>query len=270
MQIEQAYEAARDHMKYPAFWAADDNACMPHFHSAIELVFVEKGELQTALNGKSVAVKENELLVVPSYTVHTFQTVTSNSIIILQIPLGYISSFNKISRTRRFKPSVLEPEQAIEIGAYMRQMLKEPQTVEKDSFMVRGNVYLVMGRLLERVPMEELPKDSDHPDICNMLAYLNQNYQRPLRLTQLATTFGYSPNRLSHIFNKNVGYGIPEYLNMLRARQVARLIADDSDLSITEAAMQAGFESMRTFYRSFHLNFGMTPLEYAKKLEEKV
>lgn len=261
VQLGHSYEAARDNMRYPAFWRVTDNACEPHFHSALELVYVKSGSLSVALNGTKAVVRQGQLLVVPSYTVHTYSTPQASQALLLLVPLDYISTFQKISGTRRFKNTVLEAPDAEDIAACLELLLQEPVPADKDSFVVRGFVYIVLGRLLQRVPMEAIPKDSDHPDICKVLAYVTQNFQKPITLSGLAAEFGYSANRLSHIFNKNVGCGLPEYINILRARQAAKLMLEGS-ASVTEAAMISGFESMRTFYRSFNMCFGMTPSEY--------
>lgn len=267
MQLEHSYEANRDSMKHPALWQVVNDACLPHFHSAIELVLVQSGHITATLNGQPLSVAQGQLLVVPSYTVHSYQTPQSSRSIVFLIPLDYSATFHRLCQTKRFKPYVLKAEDTHFLASSMEMLLEEGFSEGSDHFLIRGVVYILLGKLLDLVPMEEIPKGSDHPDICKMLAYINQNYQKPLTLNHLASTFGYSPNRLSHILNKNVGCSIPEYINMLRARHAARLMADQN-LSVTEAAMLAGFGSMRTFYRSFATCYGMSPSQYAGRLEE--
>lgn len=264
LPLEHSYEAERDHLKYPSFWKSDAHNCVAHFHSAIELVMVHRGGMEATLNGDQMRVGPGEMLVVPSYTVHSYSTPQRAESSLLLLPLDYISSFHKITKTKRFVKTVLPAEKTRGLETLFEVLMQEEVPVEKDSYTVRGVVYIVLGKLLEVVEMETIPKDSNHPDICKMLAYLDKNYQRPLSLHQLATEFGYSPNRLSHIFNKNVGYGIPEYVNMRRCRQAARLMIDKNQ-TVTEAAMQSGFESMRTFYRSFNQCYGIAPSDYVKK-----
>ena len=47
--------------------------------------------------------------------------------------------------------------------------------------------------------------------------------------------------------------------------KLAALQLTQESVSLTTAAMNAGFESMRTFYRSFKRVFGVSPSEYLKK-----
>lgn len=256
------YELFRDNMKLPDFWISINNTCPPHFHATIELVYVQEKSIDALLNGTYFKVEKGEILVVPSYTTHRFTSPENSKSIELQIPLAYIRSFHEITRKNSFVETLMPNcEASREILRHMECLLKQGSSFGKDNFIVRGAIYSILGILIENVEMRETEKDSDHKKICNVLSYLQLNYQQQISLDTLATEFGYSRSRFSLIFNKNVGCSIPEYLNMLRSAKAASLLLDE-DLSVTDAAMLAGFESTRTFYRAFSAQYGMTPRQY--------
>lgn len=62
-----------------------------------------------------------------------------------------------------------------------------------------------------------------------------------------------------------MGMSFPEYLQSIRLNCAVSLIAG-GEQSITEIAADSGFESQRTFYRAFRARFGITPLQYRKRL----
>jgi AraC-like DNA-binding protein len=51
-----------------------------------------------------------------------------------------------------------------------------------------------------------------------------------------------------------------EYVNQLRLTHARQLLADqDSKLTIAAIALDSGFNSTETFYRSFREKYGLTP-----------
>jgi transcriptional regulator GlxA family with amidase domain len=55
----------------------------------------------------------------------------------------------------------------------------------------------------------------------------------------------------------------PSYLSGIRVKSAASLLLDD-DLSITECAFRAGFQSTTAFNKTFHDVTGYSPREYRK------
>jgi AraC-like DNA-binding protein len=70
------------------------------------------------------------------------------------------------------------------------------------------------------------------------------------------------------MFRSAFGISFVEYLTMLRLRE-AILLLRSGKKSVTECAMESGFGSMRSFYRAFSEEFGVTPKEYLKQLNVK-
>ena len=63
---------------------------------------------------------------------------------------------------------------------------------------------------------------------------------------------------ISHIFSKEIGISMPEYINTLRIRD-AEMLLKKGDMSITDIAFAVGFNSLRSFNRHFYSLTGKTP-----------
>lgn len=100
-----------------------------------------------------------------------------------------------------------------------------------------------------------------------ILMYLQEHYLEPCCLEDIATYFGYSKSRFSHIFNQYFGCRLVEYINGLRCCYALELIKEKK-LSILEVAYESGFESTRTFYRAFQNYYGLTPRKYVSELQQ--
>ncbi len=261
------YEISRDSQALPSFWYSLNNSCAPHFHSALELVYVRNGIMEATLNGKFYSVQNGELLLVPSYAVHRYLTPIKSDTLVMIIPLSYIPAFQKILAGKNFSLCHISDKSLNKEVARCMRRCCELQQKAPDSMAIRGYIHVILALLTENIQLEDMSAKDDDALIRNILSYLNKNYKNSLSLKSISEEFGYSSSRFSHIFNKHVGCSISEYVNALRCRQVAGMLLD-GEKSITQAAMNAGFNSMRTFYRSFMHVFGVSPSKYVDVFKE--
>jgi signal transduction histidine kinase/AraC-like DNA-binding protein/DNA-binding response OmpR family regulator len=93
------------------------------------------------------------------------------------------------------------------------------------------------------------------------VAYFQQNYSRNLSREEIAGAIGVSKNYLSHIFRQELGLSPWDYLNRYRIKQAKDLLSHTSD-SVTEVALQVGFNNPAYFSRMFHKQIGLSPSAY--------
>jgi AraC-like DNA-binding protein len=83
-------------------------------------------------------------------------------------------------------------------------------------------------------------------------------------IDELAHQAGLSPSRLSRVFRRQMGVSIVAYWNRHRFERFLELYADGARLSMTQAALNAGFGSYPQFYRVFREHVGCGPAEYRR------
>lgn len=260
--MQGIYELNRDNDKYPSCWFASDNTCSPHFHSSIEIAYVTDGAFKATVNGRAYIVKKDQILISSSYMVHYYSTLEHSDSIILIVPLDFIPSYNRVLSKKVFSQCLYDVEaQDGELLHCMREIVAQIKANgSSNSNIVKGYIYVLLGMLIERVGLLDIEEDAGRNLTKDILVYLQNNYLNKLTLDTLAQTFGYSKSRFSHVFNARFGCGIAEYIDSLRCRHAAVLISDSATLM--DAALNSGFESMRTFYRCFKRCFGVTPSDY--------
>jgi len=98
--------------------------------------------------------------------------------------------------------------------------------------------------------------------------YILEHYDQPLRMNELAQRAGLSEaqfdRRMQKIFHLSTG----RYLIRLRVDHAARQLAQ-SDLSIAEIALQAGFSDQSALSRQFRQCTGFTPREYRQWIRQQ-
>lgn len=99
-----------------------------------------------------------------------------------------------------------------------------------------------------------------------ILAYMEEKYQSPLRLEEVAEVAGMAPAYLSHFFRKNTGFSFQEYLSELRFDNALRVM--DRSLSLRDIALGSGFSDPKYLNRMFQKKLHCTPAEYRQQLAE--
>ena len=102
--------------------------------------------------------------------------------------------------------------------------------------------------------------------IYQTVSYIAAHYTEELTLPRMAHDLGISQSALSRIFSGTFHMNFNRYLNEARLDYACNLLLH-SDSSILDIAIQAGFESQRTFNRVFQERFRMSPREYRKTLK---
>lgn len=90
------------------------------------------------------------------------------------------------------------------------------------------------------------------------LAYLHQNYARPLSRWEIAEAVGVSEDYLSRVFNRELGLSPWDYLTRYRIQRAKELL-QRTDGSIRAVAHQVGFKDQAYFSRVFRKQTGLSP-----------
>ena len=92
--------------------------------------------------------------------------------------------------------------------------------------------------------------------------YIAEHIQDEITPAGLAAQFGYSFYHFCHVFRSVNGVAVAEYL---RERRLCRAAAElQKGSSVTEAALDCGFETVSGFTRAFTRKFKMAPSAYRK------
>ncbi|MEM8832224.1 MAG: helix-turn-helix domain-containing protein [Cyanobacteria bacterium P01_G01_bin.19] len=95
-----------------------------------------------------------------------------------------------------------------------------------------------------------------------MREYVNQeNLSRSIKLEDLATYVRISKFHFSRLFKKSLGISPHQYVMQQRI-ELAKQLLSKSNLSISDIALESGFNSHAHLSKYFHQFVGMTPTAY--------
>ncbi len=90
------------------------------------------------------------------------------------------------------------------------------------------------------------------------IAYLHQNYRRPISRWEIADAVGVSEDYLSRVFHRELNISPWDYLNRYRVLQSKQLLLSTTE-TVGSIARQVGFKDQAYFSRVFHKVTGMSP-----------
>ncbi|MDO4305286.1 MAG: AraC family transcriptional regulator [Eubacteriales bacterium] len=131
------------------------------------------------------------------------------------------------------------------------------ETYQKAGTKIQGNS-LEKGRK----PDAGIPGRS-HQRIQALISYIHTNYSRPISLQDIADAASVSQTECLRCFRKYTGYSPYQYLLRYRLQVSTRLLKD-RESSITEIALQIGFQSVSSYISYYKKYYGKTPAQYRK------
>lgn len=102
---------------------------------------------------------------------------------------------------------------------------------------------------------------SESRRIQKVITFLNHNYQKEIRLLDVANYVNMSEVSFSRFMKKRTGKNYIEYLNDLRLGIASRHLVDSSK-TISEISYECGFNNLSNFNRLFKKRKGFTPKEF--------
>jgi AraC-like DNA-binding protein len=95
------------------------------------------------------------------------------------------------------------------------------------------------------------------------MKYINESFSSPITLDSLSCKYSLSRSFFSRKFREVTGFGLSEYITVVRIKNAARLLAEKK-MNVTEAAFAVGYNDSSYFTSSFKKIMGVTPLKYSK------
>lgn len=242
-----------------------------HWHNAIEIIMPLENNYEVACGGKEYMMNERDILIIPSGTLHNLKAENGRRLILLLDA----RSFSGNPALYALNPVLSEP--LLINSDFDKDFLHLMNQIIQDIYVLYSNfssvteVYIYIKVLtlltkvreyqLSRIQYDDGGKYSDKFQA--IMEYIENNYSSDITLEKLAQMAGYSIYHFSRIFKK---YNNTTFINFLNRRRIkaSELLLIENGVTITDIAMQVGFQSLTTFNRVFKSINGCTPSEYRR------
>lgn len=112
-----------------------------------------------------------------------------------------------------------------------------------------------------------IPRSTSNQEMNQIRYYINQHYAEKITPYQLAQRFTLSVPTLFRKFSKSMGLSPSNYINSVRLEQASFLL-ETTDHTIGQVSIMVGFEDAFYFSKLFKKKYGISPLNYRKKVRD--
>ncbi|MEC3907861.1 AraC family transcriptional regulator [Tamlana sp. 2201CG12-4] len=124
-------------------------------------------------------------------------------------------------------------------------------------------------KVLSSPPSANYSQKRESRRISLVLNYVKNNYQKNIKLSQIANLVNMSESAFSHYFKKRTGLSFTGYLLDYRLGVVTKFLTE-TNMSINEISYAAGFNSLSNFNRAFKKKHNMSPKEFKLNYHKEV
>ncbi len=242
-----------------------------HWHENYEICQIVQGSCRFLVDGVLIEANIGDIVTVSEHTVHRFLIEHEGVFVrILQFPLhillhsafavqplrsyipsGEIASVSGLGERLEMLFSLMEQEETLHHGhenAYL-------------SALASSVYFLLMRHFADTSGSGGMSKE--RMEFFRIVEYCNSHYTENINATVLSEKLYLTRGHLSAVFSRYAGMSVNDYLNTLRIKHANELL--HRGCSITQAALESGFQSIRTFNNVYKKRIGSTPSEYLHK-----
>ena len=252
-----------------------------HWHNHIEFNYLYSGELLYEFNGQKFTLKQDKFVMfwagIPHKTlkikkqknkncnlfniyfpIDSFlmwlvnedlkKQILSGCVLEFPVPKGYIKPLINIwlddlhkRNTVAFKAISFDVQSIIERYIYSILLSNTNKKTNKSFFSVKKQKIII-----------------------TILSYIVNNLESNISVQNLSNIIGNHPNYIQRVFSDFMGVSIHQFIVRTKLRY-ASVLLKETDLSVLNISLDAGFGSLSQFYKTFNDFFNISPASYRKK-----
>ncbi len=242
-----------------------------HFHNAYELLYVVAGRIEICIDDKSYEVGPHSLVFISKLEEHSvrvleepyrrFYLLTSPDRLLKLVPEAPLRGVF-INRPAEFC-HVFPLLQVELMDAVWPALVRE---TEKDRPYAELSLSCLLNQILIACYREHTERMASlyqpmNPAIYQIRAYLEEHYDQPFSLAELAEKYFLSPCYMTHRFTEAVGCSPKKYVMLNRVAKAKEMLLK-TKVPVQDICVQCGFNDANNFIRLFKKETGYTPRQY--------
>ncbi|MCH5259806.1 MAG: helix-turn-helix transcriptional regulator [Lachnospiraceae bacterium] len=266
-------------------WYNDQNMNYnSHWHTALEIIVPVENWYDVTIEDQNYHVLPGEILIIPSGALHSLRAPQSGARFIYLFDVSTIAALHGFSQIE----SIFTPPQCISKATHpqiyddayqLLMQMRDDYFSEKDFaelsiFSLLLNLFVVIGtnhmnNLNFLSSMRPSKQRAYTNKFHNVIEYIDTHYMYDLCLDDVAAAADFSKFHFSRLFKQYTGFTFCDYIRRRKIKAAEELL-NQSDLTVTEVAMQSGFVSLSTFNRVFRQIKHCSPSEYREKNQHRL
>ncbi len=229
-----------------------------HVHDNPYISFVVAGACTEQLENGSRDLRPKMLSFMPAGTPH------SNQIGADEFHTVNVEFFGDRGRHLVECTRVLEVPHTIEVGPAIQLAERLAAEIRRNDSVAPLAIESVVLDILTEAARLGNPTERDIPKwILTAKSFIESNYSKGVKVRDIADLVGVHPIHLTRMFQRHFDCSIAEYVRELRLAAAVRLVRD-TELPLSQIAVQTGFADQSHLTRTFQTSMGMTPARFRR------
>lgn len=250
-----------------------------HWHEEIEIVALVRGRGMFRAGEEAWLLEAGDGLFINTNTLHSVQLVEGNACRLhtLVFSADLLAGIpGSVFESRYLRPVLRSPARALPLRQDVPWQKKAVSAIDSayrffaaEAFgwemQVRAELSWFWLLIAEHTAPSgpAMEENSDTLRLKKMLNCIHKQYGQPISLEKIAAAAGVGTRECLRCFQRTIGVTPIQYLLRHRILQATRLLTE-TDLPVTEVAVQCGFDSPSYFSLTFRRLTGQTPREYRR------
>lgn len=229
-----------------------------HFHKNYELIYIYDGELDVFCGGREFTMHSGEFALILPNCIHSLHTPKKAEVWIGVFSADYVSSFDAFMSGKQNLTNVFTVDE--ELMPYLKKYLLTDK--KSDVLNMKAMLYAVCSAYVKNAVFCGAESERDLP--MKIFEYVQNNFKSDISLKTAALALGYNYQYASRVYKSVFRINFRDFLNRFRL-DYAQYLLTNTNLAVTETAMNSGFGSIRTMNRCFIKEYGISPSEIHRR-----
>lgn len=242
-----------------------------HYHDYYEIYYLVQGETRYQIGDEVWTLKPGDVILIPKGVLHNTSNLNHDYTerMLVNFSADALPPSVKMLKCFDHRLIALENEKQDQLKELMGKIEAEQ---EKGEFLSQELMCAYLWEMLilfSRSLSDEKPRPSVQDDsVFPIKQYIDEHWQEPIALTELGQQFAISPCHLSKKFRKSMGFGLHEYIELVRMMHAEHMLIK-SQCTVAQIAESCGFSNANYFSSVFKRIHGCSPKTYQKQYAEK-
>ncbi len=248
-----------------------------HYHPEYEIVYIEGSDGTRHISDHISRYVGSDLVFIGPYIPHLnfdYGIRTDYDKIVVQMKADFLGKgflqTPELSDVRRLFEKArtgltFSGETKRRVGEKLKQL---PTLRHFHQLMALLEIFQLLAESEEAQPLNAKPVENDYnlkeqQRLKRIYYYVDENYQRPLNLAEVAELSNLSNAAFCRYFKKMTRLTFTQFMNQYRINQAKNLLLQER--TVTEACYESGFENLSYFNKTFKKWTGENPMQFKKR-----
>jgi AraC-like DNA-binding protein len=262
-----------------------------HKHKEMQITWIKRGNGTLVTGSDMHLFQSNDIFVLGANLPHVFKNTGSyfeqpieDAAISLNIffdPDVICNTLLNICELKNLKAFILHAQNGFRVNKEMTGEVsaKIVQIMEHENGMERTLYFIELMQLLASIPSPDIlsnnakmlrNSENDGIRISEIYNYILHNYEKDIKLEDVAQQAYMTPPAFCRFFKKHTGHTFVSFLNEIRINEARKKFSEGAYESISNVAYNCGFNSVTNFNRVFKAITRLAPSSYIESFRKNI